>query len=1408
MISLSTARRLLLTTALAPVPMFLFAGEAKADCLPNANGTNVTCVLNDPDGYKAGVDNPTTNGVTIDIINGATVGTPAATGPLLVVGTASAVNNQGTITVAAGQTAIYAGGGSTVNNAAISLGLTGNTIFGATATGQVNTFNNLKTVAGTGTVNGNVTSGGVTVFNNQGNFTGNLTTTGDTTVANTGVFTGNMVLGAGNDTITNTGTITGNIDMGAGTNFISFNSQASLPTGTLTAATSGTNTIQLTGTGAATLNIAVTNFDVLNKDGTGTWTLGQAITLDDRINVNAGTLATPDAGFLGGNKIVNNATVQFTNAASGTYSGVMSGTGVVNVGGGGAGVTTFSGANTYTGDTTITGGTLRVIGGAAIADTGKVVVTAPGIFDVGAAETVGEIGGNGSITLSGGTLTVGKGTFSGVISGTNGLTKNTTGTLVLSGANTFTGAATVTDGTLELQGGNAIGNTTAVVVNAAAGPPATSGRLLVTNAETIGSLSGNGGSVVLTANLTTGDAGNTSYAGVISGAGALLKQGTGTFTLTGANAYSGGTVVLAGTLEGNTTSLQGAILVNAGGTLLFTQPADGTYAGNLTGAGTVTKAGAGNLTLSGTNSGFSGTTNLNGGTVSIASAANIGTGTLAFNGGTLATTGATTLANAVTLGAGGGTINTGAATTLSGVISGTGALTKTGTANLTLSGANTYSGGTTVSAGTLTGTTTSLQGAIVNNAAVVFDQTGAGTYAGNLSGTGTLTKAGTGTVTLTGTNTYTGATTVSAGTLIAGGTGIGDTSAVTVATGATFQLAANETIGSLAGAGAVNLGAFTLTTGGNGTSTAVTGTLAGTAITKVGAGDFALNGTGTLTGGVAVNAGSVSIGGTYTSPATVASAATLNILAAGKLTGNVTAAAGSFTKVNGTLTGNVANAGTLSGTGTIVGAVTNTGTVAPGNSPGILNITGSYTQTAAGTLAIELTPSAVAGTGYDRVAVSGAPGTAALAGTLALTPSTGLYVAGTTYDIVTATGGVTGAFATVSGGTISPFLSFTPTGIVTIAGTNQVYRLTVTRTAYATGLGSSANANRTAVANGFQALVAGATGDAATLVVAVDNMTAAQAATFFDQASPEAYGGYVTGLQDQGQLFTRQIQLHLVNGRSGEGAKAGVWGGLYGQWGKGKDRGIYIGSDQDIVGGTLGVDFASGPLTFGVAGGYSENTVKFRAGTSNGKEKSWQAGGYVGYNPGNGVGADLQLAYINGDIDATRSIAVAGSTRIAAGSTSGNLFKAVGTVGYDFGKDGSKIRPFVGVDYSTGNLKAFSETGANAANLNVARIDADRTDLLVGVDVALKAGTITPYARAAYRYRTDDKNTAITASFNGVGGSAFTVTSAGAGQSQVDVDAGVSVAIGKGGAFSVGYQGSFRNDRDRHGVSAQLSFGF
>jgi autotransporter-associated beta strand protein len=86
----------------------------------------------------------------------------------------------------------------------------------------------------------------------------------------------------------------------------------------------------------------------------------------------------------------------------------------------------------------------------------------------------------------------------------------------------------------------------------------------------------------------------------ITGTGMVLKkEGEGTLELTGINDYDGGTFVNAGTLIGDSQSLQGDIKNEA--TLVFNQPIDGEYSGHLTGEGTVVKEGDGTLTLTGKN---------------------------------------------------------------------------------------------------------------------------------------------------------------------------------------------------------------------------------------------------------------------------------------------------------------------------------------------------------------------------------------------------------------------------------------------------------------------------------------------------------------------------------------------------------------------------------------------------------------------------------------------------------------------------------------------------------------------------------------------------------------------------------------------------------------------------------------
>jgi autotransporter-associated beta strand protein len=325
------------------------------------------------------------------------------------------------------------------------------------------------------------------------------------------------------------------------------------------------------------------------------------------------------------------------------------------------------------------------------------------------------------------------------------------------------------------------------------------------------------------------------FSGAISGSASLTKSGTSLLTLSGANTYTGATIVNGGTLQAGVATVgttSGAFGVNSAVTLANTAGATldlnsfNNTIGSLTGGGAT------------------------GGNVTVGSA---------------------------TLTVGSDNTSPGA---YAGVISGTGGLTKIGTGTLTLSGANSYTGLTTVTAGTLAeGASNALStGALtVNGSTAVFDlganhSDSVGTVildgGGSITGTGTstltstgsfdmrsgtasailagsgiaLTKTTSGTVTLTGANTYTGATTVNAGTLLVNGS-TASGSAVTVNNSGTV-LGGTGTIN-----GTVNVNANAIINPGPqgtaGTAASV-GTLTTGALTLVSTATFHGDASGTL----------------------------------------------------------------------------------------------------------------------------------------------------------------------------------------------------------------------------------------------------------------------------------------------------------------------------------------------------------------------------------------------------------------------------------------------------------------------------------------------------------------------------------------------------------------------------------
>ncbi|WP_342356518.1 autotransporter-associated beta strand repeat-containing protein [Pseudomonas salomonii] len=230
------------------------------------------------------------------------------------------------------------------------------------------------------------------------------------------------------------------------------------------------------------------------------------------------------------------------------------------------------------------------------------------------------------------------------LGGAGTLAKLDTGTLVLNGTNTYTGGTALNGGTLVVGNNSALGS---------AALTAADGTTLDSNAAvTLGN------AAVLNGSLAIGGSNALTLNGSLSGNGSLLKKGAATLTLKGANTYSGGTTLNGGTTTGDTNSLQGAIANNAA--LTFEQGTDGTYTGNLTGAGVLNKTGSGALLLSGHNT-FTGNTNVNAGSLLVNGSLNSAAVQVA-SGATLGGSGS--LGGAVTM-ADGSTLKAGAATPLS-----------------------------------------------------------------------------------------------------------------------------------------------------------------------------------------------------------------------------------------------------------------------------------------------------------------------------------------------------------------------------------------------------------------------------------------------------------------------------------------------------------------------------------------------------------------------------------------------------------------------------------------------------------------------------------------------------------------------------------------------------------------------
>lgn len=742
---------------------------------------------------------------------------------------------------------------------------------------------------------------------------------------------------------------------------------------------------------------------------------------------------------------------------------------------------------------------------------------------------------------------------------------------------------------------------------------------------------------------------------------------------------------------------------------------------------------------------------------------------------------------------------------LNGSITGPGGLTLA-SGNLTLGGTGTFSGGTTVNGGLLTiASTGSLTGNVtVNGGGLVND--------GTIGGGGTVAVNG-GVLTNNGLLANSGTVVVNGGIFANAGT-LGGNGQFNVNAGGGFvntgTIGGNGQFNIYAGGGFTNNGTFggdsLLTVGVDG-SFVNNGTIDTPLQWQMNSGIFINN--GTFNGSFA-NAGVATNGGTLTGSVINGSAG--QFTNSGTIAGSV-ANMGRFAQ-NGTITGNVTNLGLLSGTGTIGGDLINTGVVAPGNSIGTLSVAGNYTQNGGG-----FQPEVNASRQSDRLNVTGTT-TIGAGSTVFVLPQTGIYAYRTTYTLLNAAGGISGAYASVASALpfLQPSLSY---------DANNVY-LSLQIGGFARG---ALTPNQAAVGAVLDATVATATGDYATVIGALASLTAQQGQAAMNSISGQNYSGFSSSMVQGIQLFLS----NFAGQAGGSGSLVGstrvalaeacdvacdstvpalwsAWGGALGGLGTMSGGGANAGALTYSAGGFAGgLDRLVAPgLRVGVTAGY-QNANQWVGGFSGqGNSNSFQAGLYANFIQDK-VYADAIAGYAYSANQMWRSIAIPGlAPRTAIGNTGANQFYGQVETGYRLDLGGladAHVTPFARLQAYTGTQNAFTETGAGSLNLSVAQQTTNSLRTVLGAQLggSMDLGwrdRLAMKVRLGWSHEYADTARPVTASFAGAPVAPFTTYGVAPQRDGAVLGLAANTAIADATSIYLRYEGEVSGQDNAHAFTA------
>ncbi len=584
----------------------------------------------------------------------------------------------------------------------------------------------------------------------------------------------------------------------------------------------------------------------------------------------------------------------------------------------------------------------------------------------------------------------------------------------------------------------------------------------------------------------------------------------------------------------------------------------------------------------------------------------------------------------------------------------------------------------------------------------------------------------------------------------------------------------------------------------------------GSSLTVAGSGSVVFNGpVGLAPGTFTVSSGaSATINASLTASAvSIATQAGLinNGLIGASVTNN-----GTLTN-NGMVLGDIVNNGALGGNGTVVGSLANYGVVSPGNSIGTVAVNGTYTHGASSTYQLE-----VSNTGQsDLIAVNG--GAALQGGSVNVTAFSGGYASRTTYRILSATGGVSGAFASVN--ELYPFLlsslSYDP---------NNVY-LTLEVGGFAA---AAQTPNQYAVGAALDASAATASGDFATVLGSLATATSAQGQAFLTSISGTNYSGFSNSMVQGAQLFMNNF-LSQASGANRGGNKLalaeacdvacdptspprwGAWGGALGGLGT-------VGAGQAVGGVTYnaggfaaGLDRAvSGTVRLGVTVGYTGGSQWVSGFSGQGFSDTVQAGLYGNYAQGP-VYLDGLVGYAYSANTLSRSIVIPNlGGRTAQGQTGANQVYGQLEGGYRFGLGGlaeAFVTPFARLQAYTGTQNGFTESGAQSLDLSVAAQTTSSLRSVLGaqlggsMDLGWRA-KLNGQFRLGWSHEYADTARPVSATLVGAPAAPFTTYGASPQRDGVVVGVSANTAIAEAASLYLRYEGDISGQDSSHALTA------